>query len=55
MLGVYHNMNVSNSVYNINVRFSFIINYVSEYQLSRVIDASNTTPTTHANLGPILL
>jgi len=40
MSGVYHNMYVSGLVYNVNVRFSFIINYVSEYQLSPVADAS---------------
>ena len=31
------------------------IYYVSEHQLSHVIDASHTTPTTHANRGPQLL
>ena len=32
-----------------------IINYVSEYQLPHVINASYTTPTTRANRGPQLL
>ena len=40
---------------NVNVRFSFVINYVSEHQLPPVIDASHTTPTTHVNQGPKLL
>jgi len=55
MSGVYHNMYVSGSVYNINVRFSFVINYVSEYQLSHVVDASHATPTMCANRDPKLL
>ena len=32
-----------------------IINYVTEYQLSHVIDASHTTPTTHVNRDRMLL
>ena len=43
------------SVYNVNERFSFIINYVSEHQLSHVVDASHTMPTMRANRGPKLL
>ena len=47
---------MSGSVYNVNERIQFfIINYVSEYQLSHVIDASHTTPTTRANRDPQLL
>ena len=47
---------MSGSVYNVNVRVQFlIINYVSEHQLSHIIDASHTTPTTRANRGPQLL
>jgi len=55
MSSVYHNIYISSSVYNVNVRFSFVINYVSEYQLSPAVDASHTTPTTRANRGPMLL
>ena len=33
----------------------YFINYVSEHQLSHVIDASHTTPITHANRDPQLL
>ena len=40
---------------NVNVRFSFIINYVSEHRLSHVMDTSHSTPTTHINKGPMLL
>ena len=42
-------------IYNANVRFSFVINYVSEHQLPPVIDASHTTPITCDNQGPMLL
>ena len=35
--------------------FSFVINYVSEYQLPHAVDASHTTPTTRVNQGPKLL
>ena len=38
------------SIYiNVNVRFGFVINYVSEHQLSHVIDESHITPITRAN------
>ena len=47
---------MSDLVYNVNVRIRFfIINYVSEHQLSHVIDASHTTPITHVNQDPKLL
>jgi len=42
-------MYILSSVYNVNVRFSFVINYVSEHQLSSVVHASHTTRTTCAN------
>ena len=48
-------VNISSSVYNDNVRFQFVIYYVSEHQLPPVIDASHTTPTTRVNQGPKLL
>ena len=38
-----------------NVRFSFVINYVSEHKLSHVGDASHTTHTTRVNWGSKLL
>ena len=47
---------MSGSAYNVNVRIQlFIINYVSEHQLSHVIDASHIMPITRANRGPQLL
>ena len=48
-------MYILSSVYNVNVRFSFVINYVSEHRLPHAIDAFYTTPTTHVNQGHILL
>ena len=55
MSDVYHNMYVSSSFYNVNVKFSFIINYVSKHQLSHVIDTSHTMPTVRTNRGLMLL
>ena len=48
-------MYISSLVYNVNVKFSFVINYVSKHQLSHVIDTSYTTPIVRANRGPMLL
>jgi len=48
-------MYISSSVYNVNVRFSFVINYVSEYRLPHAIDTFHTTPTIHVNQDPMLL
>jgi len=48
-------MYISSLVYNVNVKFSFVINYVSEHQLPHAVDASHTTLTTHINRGSKLL
>ena len=48
-------MYISSSVCNVSVRFSFVINYVSEHQLSHVTDTFHTTPITCVNQGPKLL
>jgi len=37
------------------IRFSFVINYVSEHRLSSTVGASHTTPTICANRAPLLL
>jgi len=40
------------TLYNkVNVKFGFVINYVSEHQLPPIIDASHPTPITCDNQG----
>ena len=52
---VYHNKYVSSLICNVNVRFSFVINYVSKHQLPPVINISHVTPITCVNQGLKLL
>jgi len=39
----------------IHYEISIFINYISEHQLTHVIAASHTTPTSRINWGPMLL
>jgi len=54
--GVYHRIYITgeHSQFTVHYEISSFINYVSEHQLSHIVNASHTMPSTHVNRSYVI-